>query len=256
MRQRFWLDFIYVKARADLKSSHARTILGVLWTVIPSLFLALILYVMVLILERRGTASWDYFLYLFAGVSVLSAAGSVLSTCAGSITGGASFILNYRVPPVTLVVSALLSQTLRFAPLLVVIPLIALVTIGIGPGSLFLAAASLVVFWTFLLGLSLFLATIQTYFRDVKLTLPMIMRALMYITPVLYVPSQISPALNDILQWNPMYWMVVGWNGQLTGLFEVSMSGWVQMILWALFGLGLGITTFVMSRNSLSSRLS
>jgi ABC-type polysaccharide/polyol phosphate export permease len=124
----------------------------------------------------------------------------------------AGILKSLAVSPYVFPDSALLSGLINFA--LTLIPFgILMIILGYRPDFLIvLLIPAMLLYSLFVYGLSLGLAALNVYFRDVSLLWNTLMPAVFYFTPVAYSPEMIPESSRYILKFNPFY--------HFTGLFR------------------------------------
>lgn len=241
---RYRLDFLCVYSRATLEVQHASTVLGRFWLLVPPVFTAGILFVLVTILGVRGAGSSQYLLHILAGVLLFSLLTNAATTMATSLTGSAPLIRHTRLPSALLPLSAIVAACRRFAPALLILvplamffsyleaPLIPRAILALGMG---LATVA---------GFGFLAATVNVIVPDVGKIVPLVMRILLYTSPVLFTYQQVQASSFKFLEYGPFFWPVVLWSSVFDG--EQSLAGtnaWV-MVLWPVISLAVGIWIF------------
>jgi teichoic acid transport system permease protein len=132
--------------------------------------------------------------------------------------------------PIHLALGAPISQGLLLIPLLVVI----------------LAGINL--------GLALLFSTATVYSKDVSQLLNYVLRILMFATPVVYPVALLSPAIRQVLSWNPLFALFTAFQQIITG--EMPSPGlFVQSTLWAIVLLIAGTWVFLRHERSFGLHL-
>ncbi|MDM5190896.1 ABC transporter permease [Bacillus sp. DX4.1] len=81
---------------------------------------------------------------------------------------------------------------------------------------------------------SLITSTLSTIVRDVQMVVQSLMRMLLYLTPILWTPEKLPPALQKIMQLNPLCYIVEGYRKAFLG------TGWFyEDIKYALYFWGI-----------------
>jgi ABC-type polysaccharide/polyol phosphate export permease len=128
----------------------------------------------------------------------------------------ASSLVNFGFALITLLAYMLaVGAPLRWSLLLAVIPILELVT--------------------FTLGLSMILATLYVYFRDVKWFYDSALLAWFYATPIFYPPEIIGEKYLPILRLNPLWPILRAFRstiigGTVPGLHDLSMGGLIALL--------------------------
>lgn len=191
--------------KRDFKRKYKRSVLGVLWSFLNPLLMMGTQYIVFSTIF--GNQNIPYFpIYLLIGVVTFNFFSECTSTCLTSITGNAPLIKKVYVPKYIYVLSKALSAGINFA--LSLIPL----TIFILAMQVWPAPVTLMFFFNicllfiFCLGLSMILATITVFFRDMHFIWGVIRLAWMYATPIFYSVERIqNETFKTIMKFNPLF---------------------------------------------------
>lgn len=204
-----WAFLLRQLVQRDIEAKHKGTAGGVIWLVAqPLLMLAIYTLVFGLIFQPRwrGIESiWDYALILFLGkiayIYVLESVGRAPAL----IAANASYVKKSRFPLDLLVLmsqaTALVGVGISFVVwgvfytlLHKALPPPAAVLVPLVFAPLILSAT----------GVSLFLASLGTYFRDVAQIVQPILFSMMFLSPVFYPIAQSPAFMKPFLRLNPM----------------------------------------------------
>ena len=239
-------EFALELSRTELRSQHFNTAFGQLWLVLNPLLLAAVYFVLVDIL-RAGKQGPGFFAHLLAGIFAYYFFSGAVRHAVKSVTSGGRLILNTAFPRLLLPLSSVITAFWRFLPTtLIYIPAhlishrpVNLNTLWIIPitGLLVLLTA----------GLSIFVAAIQVYFRDLKNFLPYVLRVWLYASPVLYYASQVPDGWKWMLVANPLAPILTAWSDVLHA--GQAPSAWSMAVgtAWAV-GIFITGTLFFISR--------
>ena len=212
----FWRrrEFATELSKFSDKAEYLESKLGKVWLVLNPLFLAVIYYLIVTIIQGKSaqTNSLTVLCHILIGLFTFYFAQNCILLGAQSITSGGRLILNQAFPRSLLPLSSAISAARQFLPTLPVY--ISIVIIG----KLVLSDTQLPGFtWNYLLipiililltitsfGLSLLFATMNVYFRDTTKLLSYIMRIWLYASPVLWQPDMLTGWYRAILYLNPL----------------------------------------------------
>jgi ABC-type polysaccharide/polyol phosphate export permease len=212
----FWRrrEFATELSKFSDKAEYLESKLGKVWLVLNPLFLAVIYYLLVTIIQGKSTQtnSFTVLCHILIGLFTFYFAQNCILLGAQSITSGGRLILNQAFPRSLLPLSSAISAARQFWPTLPVY--ISIVIIG----KLVLSDTQLPGFtWNYLLipiililltitsfGLSLLFATMNVYFRDTTKLLSYIMRIWLYASPVLWQPDMLTGWYRAILYLNPL----------------------------------------------------
>ena len=183
-------EFAFELSRTKLQAQHFDTAFGQLWLVLNPMLLALVYFVLVDIL-RHGHRPPGFFAHLVAGIFAYYFVSGAVRDGVKSVVSGGKLVLNTAFPRTLLPLSTVVTAFRRFVPTFVIyIPIHLISGLPVGPHVLWLIP---IVFGLALVaaGISMFVAALQVYFRDVKSFLPYVLRIWLYASPVLYYANEV-----------------------------------------------------------------
>src|SRR4051812_30908507 len=204
-------EFASELSRTKLQSQHFNTVFGKLWLVLNPLMLALVYFVLVDIL-RKGATQPGFFAHLVAGIFAYYFVSGAVRDGVKSVVSGGKLVLNTAFPRTLLPLSTVITSFYRFIPtFLIYIPIHLISGLPVGLVDLWIVP---IVFCLALVaaGLSMFVAALQVYFRDVKSFLPYVLRVWLYASPVLYYAYQVPHGYKWILKANPIGSLLTAWS--------------------------------------------
>jgi teichoic acid transport system permease protein len=247
-------EFAVELARSDLRSQHFNTVLGQLWLVLNPLLLGFVYFALVTIV--RGSSRGPEFLaHLMLGLFTFQIVRGSIKPGAKSVVGGGRLILNTAFPLALLPLSSVLAAFLRFLPTLLVYAVVhALVGLRVTPQVLW-AIPIIAIVVAFAAGLTMLVAAIQVYFRDLRSFLPYFLRIWVYASPILYYAYEVPERLKPILLANPLYPMLAALS-EAVNLGRTPSPGYLAASLaWATAALVVGGLFFVSREREFAVRL-
>jgi ABC-type polysaccharide/polyol phosphate export permease len=214
--------------RRELKVKYRGSVLGYLWSMLnPLLFMLIVSTVL-----RNAMKDIPHFdLYVLSGILFWNMTAHTLIGGTNSIVGNAGLIQKVKVPiwVFTLVPlgSALANLSFALVPYLLL-----LVAKGVPfPVAIVAAPLVLAVYAVFMAGISLGLATVNVFFRDVSHVMEPLLQLLFYATPIIY--DRHGPLIPErmrfVLGLNPLARFVELFR---TTVFEpASVEPWLVAIL-------------------------
>ena len=194
-------DLIKTLTVNDLKAKYQHTYLGLVWSLLSPLLLLVVLYFIfynIRHLEANfaqyllvGILTWRFFTNAtMSSLSVIKQRSSILSNI---VIPSEIFVLTENL-------SALISFTLEF---IILIPLVALLT---GAISYYVVLFPLIhiLYLLVAFGLSLVLASLYPYFRDIGEIWPFVIQIGFFLCPILYPISIIPQSIRSIYLLNPV----------------------------------------------------
>lgn len=207
--QNFWRykDLMAQLVSRDIKLKYRRSFLGYLWSVLNPLLIMCVMTVVFSTMFKRNIENFP--VYLFCGQLMFNFMNTSTHQAIYSITGNASLLKKTYVPKYIFTVSKISSGLVDFFFSLGALLLVMIVTRA--KFSFYLLLVPVVAFelYVFCVGLGMFLAQANVFFRDIQYIYNAVTTAWMYLTPIFY-PID---ALPENVMWlikhlNPMYFYV------------------------------------------------
>ena len=196
------LDLLWVLVRRELKVKYRGSFLGYLWSMLnPLLNMAVISIVFSFLV--RGIP--NYPVYVLSGLLFWTWVGSSIAIGTQSIVNGAGLIKKVRMPvwifPLVPVLTFAINLMLALLPFVVIY----LVMDVPGTPQIWLFPIICVLFLVFLTGITLVLATMNVFFRDVGHVIEPALQMMFYATPVIYARDHpmIPERVAYLLGFNP-----------------------------------------------------
>ena len=247
-------QFAREMARTNLRALHFDTALGQLWLILHPLLLTLVYFLLVDIL-RHGTRGPTFFAHLMAGLFAFHFFSQAVIQGAKSVVGGGRLILNTAFPRTLLPISSVITAFMRFLPTLGVYAVVHVLTgLSIGPHLLW-AIPIVVVLTVFSAGVTMLVAAVQVYFRDLSNFLPYLMRIWLYGSPVLYYYVEVPHRFHWIIDANPLTPMLASWSDVLNRGLSPSLSMMAWSLVWAVGALVVGGAFFISREREFAVRL-
>jgi teichoic acid transport system permease protein len=225
-------EFALELSRTNLRAQHFNTAFGQLWLVLNPLLLAFVYFLLVDIL-RHGHRPHGFFAHLVSGIFAYYFVSGAIRESAKSVTGGGRLVLNTAFPRTLLPLSTVVTAWKRFVPTFVIYIPIHLVS-GLPVGLADLWLIPVVITLAFIAaGVSMFVAALQVYFRDVKSFLPYVLRIWLYASPVLYYANEVPHHWNFLLKINPIGSPLAAWSEILQHGHTPPMVDLALGVVWA-----------------------
>lgn len=189
----------------DLKLKYRRSILGYLWSVLNPLFIMMIMAIVFSRMFSRGNIP-NYPVYLMSGQILFNFMNQSTHQAIQSINGSASLLKKTYLPKyvftVSKITSGLIDCIFSFGALLVVM----LFTGAHFTWHLLLFPFVFAQEYIFVLGLGMFLAATNVFFRDIQYIYNAVTTAWLYLTPMFYPIEALPGTLRYlVVHCNPMY---------------------------------------------------
>lgn len=246
----FWQykDLLKLLVSRNLKLKYRRSVLGYVWSVLNPL---LTMTVMAIVFSTMFSRNIENFpVYLFCGQLLFNFMNNSTHQAISSITGNASLLKKTYVPKYIFTVAKITSGVVDL-----VFSMGALLIVMLATGARFtwyflLFPFVILQLYIFCVGLGLFLAQANVFFRDIQYIYNAVTTAWLYLTPIFYPLEALSEELIWVVKHcNPMYFYI----GQFRDLVYIgTMPGPVIILsgcVAALAMLGIGIWSFARSED-------
>ena len=227
-------DYILYTTKSELKVQLSGTFLGYLWWILDPLMYMLVYMLVVMVVFDRGGP--DFPVFVFTALVPWKWTVSSITDSTSSIKGKAGILQQVYIPKFLLPLIKCLINTAKY--LFGIMVLLVLLLFFKIPYT-FMNLTFLVVFavhFLFILGLSLNLAHIGVYFKDINNILVFGIRLWFYLSPALYELNSIPEKVRFLWWLNPMTTFYASYRN----LFMFNQHPlYLPLILWTLFSLGL-----------------
>lgn len=186
----------------DIKIKYRRSILGLLWTVLNPLLMMVILTVVFSTMFKNDIENFS--VYLMCGQVIFNFYSESTSTAMSSIVGSAGLIKKVYVPKYLFPLSKVLSCFVNLVSSVIALTIVMVVTRTPVNGTIILAIIPIVYVLVFSMGVSLMLASLTVFFRDILHLYSVLVTAWMYLTPIFYPLSTLPENLQRLISYNPL----------------------------------------------------
>ncbi len=233
-------DLLKQLVMRDIKLKYRRSFLGYLWSVLNPLLIMIVMTVVFSTMFSRNIENFP--VYLFCGQLMFNFMNTSTHQAIFSITGNAALLKKTYVPKYIFTVSKITSGLVDFF-----FSLGALLIVMIATRAKFTPYMLLIPFvalqlYVFCVGLGMFLAQANVFFRDIQYIYNAITTAWMYLTPIFYpIESLPEKVIWMVKHLNPMYFYVgqfrdLVYYGQIPGP-KIMFAGCVTAVLMLFIGI-------------------
>jgi homopolymeric O-antigen transport system permease protein len=210
-------ELVYFLAWRDVKIRYKQAALGAAWAVLQPLLTMLIFTFFFGRLARIDSDGIPYPLFSYTALVLWSYFSGVLTQGGQSLVANSNLITKVYFPRIALPASTAISGFLDFAVGLAFLGIL-MGYYGIRPSwSILLAPVFLMSLMLFTLGASMFLASMNVWYRDVKYAAPFLIQLWMFMTPVIYPVSLLPENLRVLMVLNPLAGIVEGFRACMVG---------------------------------------
>ncbi len=198
--RKHYLAIVVMLVRRELKVKYRGTMLGYLWSMLnPLLFMVIISVVF----SHLVKGIENYSIFVLAGILFWNMVSMSIVAGTGSIVANANLIQKVRMPlwvfPLVPLGSSLMNMALALIPYTIICLVL---NVGV-TWQLGLLPLILVLTAMFLAGITLCLASLNVFFRDVSHVLEPLMTLAFYATPVIYDRGVLPEKISRLLGFNP-----------------------------------------------------
>ena len=232
-------DLLIQLVEKDIKLKYRRSFLGYLWSVLNPL---MIMVIMVIVFQHMFRFSIEnYPAYVISGQVCFNFLSEATNQAIWSITGNAALLKKTYVPKYIFTFAKVTSSCVNLLfslGALIIVFIVCKVQLSV---YMLLLPFVLLQLYIFCLGIGMFLAAVNVYFRDIQYIYSAFLTAWMYMTPLFYPIEQLPENVQWIIKHlNPLYFYVGQFRdimvyGQMPGNM-ILLAGVVSAILALLVG--------------------
>ena len=202
-------DFIAASVKREFASRFVGTQFGFLWSIAHPLALVLIYTLVFSELMKPKLAGHDspfaYSIYLTAGLVVWLLFSDLLGRSVGIFVHNANVLKKVSIHKLAFPIIAFFSALVQFVILFACF-LAFVVATGSFPGAPIVAVVPVIAIASlFAMGLGLFLATINVFYRDVEQSTNLVLQFWFWLTPIVYPAAALPQVARSIMRWTPMF---------------------------------------------------
>ncbi len=229
-------DLMYFLAWRDFKVKYKQTVVGVLWVVFQPIATMIVFTVFFGNLAKMPSDGIPYPIFVYTGLLFWTLFSNSLSNASNSFTANEGIITKIYFPKIIMPLASIATNLVDFviaASILAGMMVFYHYTPSLTGILLIPVLVLMTVFST--LGIGLLYASLNVKYRDVRYILPFFIQILIFITPVIYPVSIVSPQNRWILGLNPM-----------AGVIDTARAGLLgsNPIDWSLLGVSALSMTF------------
>ena len=243
-------DLIFLFTRRNFATLYKQTILGPLWLFINPIMTAVMHMVVFGGIAKLGTDGVPQLLFYLSGTAIWSFFASCVTGNAGTFTGNAGLFGKVYFPRLTVPLSVVLSNGIRFGIQMVV----ALALLGyyavsglvqVHPARWLLIPLILLQLGLMGMGAGLLISSLTTKYRDLSVLVGFGVGLWMYATPVVYPLSELGAGtLRSLILLNPLTAPVELFRFCLLGVGTVLPSRLAMSLVFTAAVLFTGIVVF------------
>ena len=235
------VELLYFLVWRDVKVRYKQTALGVAWVILQPLLGTLIFTVVFGRFAQLPSDGLPYAVFVYAGLVPWTFFANAVTRSTSCLVTDAELIAKVYFPRLILPFSAIVSSILDFANAFVLL-LVMMWLYGVVPTlAMAMVPLFLLLAISTALALALWLAPLNARFRDVGHTVPFLLQAWMFASPVVYPVTLVPEQWRALYGLNPMAGVIEGFRWALLGKaspqFGVMLTSAFVVLLLILGGL-------------------
>lgn len=208
----YYRDLVAVLVAKEFKVRYKSTFIGYAWSLMHPLAFALVFFVLFRVVARLDVVAYP--LFLIAGLFPWHWISNSITSSNFAFLGNSSLIKKVRFNRAALVMAGVLNELVHFV-ISVPVVLVFMLYFDRYPTWQWLVWLPLLIAIQLVMtfGLSLLIATVNLFFRDLERLSTIIMHLLFYVTPVVYPYEKLPESYRWILLADPFASLVICWQG-------------------------------------------
>lgn len=226
--QNFWYYRGLLKqlVSRDIKLKYRRSFLGYIWSVLNPLLIMVVMTVVFSTMFSRNIENFP--VYLFTGQLMFNFMNQSTHQAITAINSNASLLKKIYIPKYIFVFSKITSGLVDFFLSCVALVIVMLVTGASFSWYNLLFPLVALQLYAFCLGLGMFLAQANVFFRDIQYIYNAVTTAWMYLTPIFYPLESVGGRLQWLItHLNPMYFYIAQFRALI---YQGCMPDWKLML--------------------------
>lgn len=238
-------ELIYQLFRRDFLMAYKKSFIG-LWWIVLSPIVGVISWIFLNSsgILKPGDVGIPYPAYVLLSSSIWGLFMGFFTSAAGTLTAGAGIITQVKYPHEALLMKQTAQHIAGFL-ITFIINIIVLLIFQVLPSAWILLFPILVLPLFFLgAGIGLIVSVISAVATDIEKIITIILGVIFFTTPVIYTKSSMSPLFQNVVDWNPLTYLIGGVRdaiiyGRIENLDKflyVSLGSFIFfMLAWRLF---------------------
>lgn len=258
---RYPLVILSQMVKTDFQLRYQGSFLGIAWSVLKPLLLFVVMYLVFVKFLRFTNGTPNYALSLLLGISLWNFFAEATGIGLSSIVARGDILRKVHFPPAIITVSATIGALISLGINLAVVLIFCFIRRVEFTWNVLWLPLNLLEYYLFTLGVTLIIATIDVYFRDIQHIWEVFMQVFFYGTPIIYPLEMITarahnPLFAKLLLLNPVAQIIQDFrhnliDPQATPTVWTEYHHWYyQMIPILLVFIILGIGIFVFNKHS------
>jgi lipopolysaccharide transport system permease protein len=204
---------IMAMAKRDVSSRYAGQLLGTFWAVGHPLFqMAVMVFVFGVVFRQKIGGTYDmpldYTVYILSGLAAWLSLAPVLASSATSVTSNTNLIKQFTFDARVLPAKEIIIGSIVWAVSVGIVMLYTLAVYHWVPWTYVLIPVLTIIHFMTALGLAWVLAALSVFLRDIKDMVTLANTAMLYLLPVVYLPTWTPELFRPVIYANPFSYLI------------------------------------------------
>ena len=239
--RKYW-DLLVELVKRDIKLKYRRSVLGYIWSVLNPLLIMVVMTVVFSAMFKKNIE--NYPIYLLTGRVLFEFMRMATQNGLKSVTNNASLLKKTYIPKYIFTLSKVTSTMIDSVFSLGAFFIVMLATRSAFHWTMLYLVIIIMQVYIFSLGLTILLAALEVFFRDMEYIYHAFITAWMYLTPLFYPESIIPARFLTLYHMNPMYQYITFARICIIDGVSPEPMAYLWCIVSSLVVLALGIITF------------
>ncbi len=206
------MDLLYTWTGRHIRARYEQSLLGWFWAVAqPAAQVAIFTIIFTRVIPI-DTGHIPYVLFSYVAIAPWTFLAAALTDMTSSITDNMTLVSKIHFRREVLPVSAMFARLIDFAvATAVIVVLLAVYRFPVDPGRLLLLPVVLLIQISLVAGIGMACAAANTFLRDVRPLLVLVLQIWFYASPILYPVTQVPQSVRGLYALNPVAGVIEGY---------------------------------------------
>lgn len=255
-KQRDFKQYFFVireLTKREIKRKYARSVLGILWSVLSPLLFMIVLSLIFSTMFRRSIENFP--VYYIIGHTIWALFSEATRSPMTALVDNKTLLIKSKLPKQTFILSRIYTAFVNFLYTCIAMAAVMLF-FRIQPTIYtLLFPIAVILCLVFSTGISYIIATVYVFFGDIKHLYSVFLSMLMWLSAIFYPVENLSSLMQRVVGNNPVYLFIhCSRDCLLNGVLSDS-SVWIKMLIWSFAMLIIGIIVYKRNENDIMQRL-
>lgn len=217
-------ELIYQLTMREIKSRYKQSFLGYAWVILNPFFQILVMTMVFSTIMRIPSLGMPYPIFLYVALLPWTLFAQSLASSTGALVGNASLLKKIYFPREIFVISTIIAKVVDFLLASLVFILFMLYFHIKVDWHLLWILPIFTIQMLFTYGISLVMAAINLFYRDIQYLLNLILMLWMYLTPIIYPVEMVPDRLRFVFSLNPMAVLINAYRQVILGMANPKLS--------------------------------